>query len=87
MASCVLAEGRLGLDALKHAYATGCPLSPDACRHAAKGGNLDALVWLREQGCAWDFETYEEAQEQYERSGDDSLLRFCRLPNQRVGAS
>jgi hypothetical protein len=52
MASCLLAEGRLGLDALKCAYATGCRLSPHACTHVAKGGNLDALVWLREQGCA-----------------------------------
>ncbi len=33
----------------------------DACRSAAKGGNLDCLMYLYESGCPWDKDAITEA--------------------------
>jgi hypothetical protein len=34
-----------------------CALAAAACEAAAKGGHLDALVWLHSRGCPWDVYT------------------------------
>jgi hypothetical protein len=31
-----------------------CPWDAAACESAARGGHLDLLRWLHEQGCPWD---------------------------------
>ena len=31
-----------------------CPFSGEACAAAARHGHLEALKWLRSEGCPWD---------------------------------
>jgi len=39
---------------VKWLHDTGCPLTKDACKYAAYGGQLEVLKWLRELGCERD---------------------------------
>ncbi len=32
-------------------------LYKDTCAHAAEGGHVEVLHWLRSQGCTWDEQT------------------------------
>jgi hypothetical protein len=59
---------------MEYCLEQGFPMGPKTCRAAAKYGQRDAIVWLRQRGCEWDVETCCYAA--YE--GHLDLLRFLR---------
>jgi hypothetical protein len=38
----------------EHLRTSGCAWDADACNHAAEGGHLGTLRWLRDNDCPWD---------------------------------
>jgi hypothetical protein len=66
--------------ALTALYADGAGLAPGLCKHAARGGHLHVLEWLRAQvpPCKWSWRTCEAAAAR----GDLAMLQWLRRPQE-----
>jgi len=65
--------GRGWMSGLQWARKQGSPWNELACAQGARGGHLDIVKWLREQGCHWDSSTADGA-----AGGHLDLLKWAR---------
>jgi hypothetical protein len=79
----LVAAAAAGPDTVRHALLLRAPLSPEACRSAARTGSLCSLKVLREAGCPWDSRTLYAALS----TGHDSLAAWARANGCPGGAA
>jgi len=60
--------------------ANGVQWDASWCASAADKGNLDALKWLRDQGCPWDFSTLAKGAKTYEGADIMNYLKENNFP-------